>query len=128
MLKSGIFVDAENVMRCGGWGMRYDVLKQFVEGQKGTVVRANAYVAMDAEREARDPDYARKKEAYRSSLRGCGFRLVLKRVKRYRNEDGEIVMKANADVELAIDALQQARNLDYVLLLSGDGDFVRLVS
>lgn len=127
MLKAGIFVDAENVMRCGGWGMRYDVLKGFVAAQGASVVRANAYMAVDAEREAAEVDYYRKKEAYRASLRGCGFKLVLKPVKRYRNEDGETVTKANSDLDLAIDALLQARNLDYLLLLSGDGDFVRLV-
>ena len=127
MLKAGIFVDAENIMRCGGWGMRYDVLKQFVAAQGAQVVRANAYMAIDVEREARDPEYASKKEAYRQSLRSCGFRLSLKKVKRFRNGDGELVLKANADIELSIDALSQARNLDYVLLLSGDGDFTRLV-
>jgi uncharacterized LabA/DUF88 family protein len=127
MLKAGIFVDAENVMRCGGWGMRYDVLKEFVVAQGASVVRANAYMAIDGDREAADVDYYRKKEAYRASLRGCGFKLVLKPVKTYRNEDGETVMKANSDLDLAIDALLQARNLDYLLLLSGDGDFVRLV-
>ena len=82
MLKAGIFVDAENVMRCGGWGMRYDVLKDFVRAQSATIVRANAYMAADFERENGDGDYYRKKEAYRASLRGCGFRLVLKRVRR----------------------------------------------
>lgn len=128
MLKAGIFVDAENVMRCGGWGMRYDVLKEFVAAQGAQVVRANAYMAIDSDREGTDLDYYRKKEAYRASLRGCGFKLALKKVRRYRNEDGEIVMKANADIELAIDALLQSRNLDYLVLMSGDGDFVRLVT
>jgi len=36
-------------------------------------------------------------------------------------------VKANADLELAVDALLQAENLDYVLLETGDGDFMRLV-
>ena len=92
MLKAGIFVDAENVMRCGGWGMRYDVLKEFVTAQGAQVVRANAYMAIDSDREVGDSDYKSKKEAYRASLRGCGFKLVLKKVRRYRNDDGEIVM------------------------------------
>jgi uncharacterized LabA/DUF88 family protein/cold shock CspA family protein len=127
VLKAGIFVDAENVTRNGGWGMRYDVLREFVAAQGAQVVRANAYLALDQEREYSDPEYHRKREAYRSRLRSCGFKLGLKNVKRYHNDSGEVVTKANTDLDLAIDAMLQARNLDYVVIVSGDGDFARLV-
>ncbi|MHC4779058.1 MAG: LabA-like NYN domain-containing protein [Planctomycetota bacterium] len=127
-LKAGIYVDGENIMRSGGWGMRYDVLKEFVEAQGGVVLRANAYLAMDAEREETDPEYSRSKSDYRSNLRRYGFKLILKPVQRYRDRDGQVVMKANTDLELAIDSILQARNLDYVVLVTGDGDFVRLVT
>jgi uncharacterized LabA/DUF88 family protein/cold shock CspA family protein len=128
-MKAGIFVDAENVMRNGGWGMRYDVLKDIVAMDLDcTVVRANVYMAFDRKREEDDEVYRQKKEDYRSQLRRCGFKLVLKEVRRYVNEDGEIVTKANTDMDLAVDVLLQARNLDYILLLTGDGDFVRLVN
>lgn len=128
MLKAGIFVDAENITRNGGWGMRYDVLREFVMAQGAQVVRANAYLALDQDREATDPDYCRKREAYRSRLRSCGYKLSLKNVKRYHNEAGEVVTKANTDLDCAIDAMLQARNLDYVVIVSGDGDFTRLVT
>ena len=35
--------------------------------------------------------------------------------------------KANADLDLAVDALLQSANLDRVLLVTGDGDFVQVV-
>jgi uncharacterized LabA/DUF88 family protein/cold shock CspA family protein len=127
MLKAGIFVDAENITRNGGWGMRYDVLRDFVAAQGAQVIRANAYLALDQERENSDPDYHRKREGYRSRLRSCGFKVGLKNVKRYHNEAGEVVTKANTDLDCAIDAMLQARNLDYVVIVSGDGDFSRLV-
>ncbi|MHC4597774.1 MAG: LabA-like NYN domain-containing protein [Planctomycetota bacterium] len=127
-LKAGVYVDGENVMRSGGWGMRYDILKEFVEAQGGAVLRANAYLAVDAEREKEDPEYSRAKSDYRSNLRRYGFKLILKPVQRYRDRDGEVITKANTDLELAIDSLLQARNLDYVVLVTGDGDFVRLVT
>jgi uncharacterized LabA/DUF88 family protein/cold shock CspA family protein len=128
-MKAGIFVDAENVMRNGGWGMRYDVLKDIVIKDQGcTLVRANVYMAIDRRREDEDEVYWQKKEDYRSQVRRCGFKIVFKEVRRYVNEDGEIVMKANTDMDLAVDVLLQARNLDYIVLLSGDGDFVRLVN
>ncbi len=127
MLKGGIFLDMENLMRNGGWGIRYDIVRQFTEAQGVTVLRANAYMAIDAAREAADPVMRQKKEAYRAAIRRNGFHLTLKTVMRYRDEDGGEVTKANSDLDLAVDALLQADNLDYVLLGTGDGDFVRLV-
>lgn len=128
MLKAGIFIDAENVMRTGGWGLRYDTLKEFVRAQGAHIIRANTYLAQDNEREAMDIDFRRKKDLYRSNLRQMGYKVVLKPVRRYRDSDGTLVTKANADLELAVDAIMQARELDYIVLLSGDGDFTRLVT
>lgn len=126
MLKAGIFLDVENLVRNGGYGTRFRTVKELVDAQGAVVLRANAYMAVDEEREGNDAEYRRKKEGYRERVRREGFHLVLKKVQRFR-ENGEVIMKANADVELAIDALLQADNLDYVLLGTGDGDFVRLV-
>ncbi|HSR43227.1 MAG TPA: NYN domain-containing protein [Longimicrobiales bacterium] len=127
MLKAGIFLDVENLTRNGGYGMRFRAVKELVEAQGGTVLRANAYMARDAERESHDDEYRRKKEGYRDRVRREGFHLVLKEVRRYRDAEGELVTKANADLDLAVDALLQAENLDYVLLGTGDVDFLRLV-
>jgi uncharacterized LabA/DUF88 family protein/cold shock CspA family protein len=127
MLKAGIFLDIENLSRNGGWGIQYDAIKALVQAQDCVVVRANAYLAVDTEQEAKDLDYRRKNEQYRAAIRRNGFHLVLKEVKRYYNSYGEQVLKANSDLDLAVDALLQSENLDYVLLGSGDGDFLRLV-
>jgi len=127
MLKAGIFLDMENLSRNGGWGMQYNVIKDLVRAQDTVVVRANAYLAIDVERESRDNEMRDRNEKYRSAIRRNGFHLILKTVKRYQNADGEVVLKANADLDLAVDALLQADNLDYILLGSGDGDFLRLV-
>ncbi len=127
MLKAGIFLDIENLVRCGGWGIRYRVVRELVEAQGATVLRANAYMAVDLERESRDLEYRIKKKEYREAVRREGFHLILKKVKRYQNAEGDIVTKANADLDLALDAVLQSENLDYVLLGSGDGDFFRLV-
>ncbi|MBL8679821.1 MAG: NYN domain-containing protein [Myxococcales bacterium] len=126
-MKAGIFVDCENLNRCGGWNLRYDVLRRFVEAQGATVLRANAYLAQDVEREEHDPEYRSKKRRYRHQLRSFGFKLVTKPVQRFYDEDGNERTKANADLELAVDALLQGRGLEYVVIASGDGDFSRLV-
>jgi uncharacterized LabA/DUF88 family protein/cold shock CspA family protein len=127
VLKAGIFLDMENLWRNGGWGIRYDAVRQLAEKQGTIVLRANAYMAADWDREDTDEAYRLSKEAYRGAIRRNGFHLVLKEVRRYRNADGEEVVKANADLDIAVDAMLQSENLDYVLLGTGDGDFVRLV-
>ena len=40
MLKAGIFLDIENLVRCGGWGIRYGVVRRLAEAQGATVLRA----------------------------------------------------------------------------------------
>ncbi len=127
MLKGAVFLDLENLTRNGGWGMRYPVIRQLVEAQNVTLLRANAYLAIDRERESAEREFRQRNEDFRRAIRRTGFHLVLKEIRRYRNEYGETVLKANADLDLAVDALLQAENLDYVLLGSGDGDFLRLV-
>ena len=127
MLKAGIFLDVENLTRNGGWGIRYEVIKELAEAQGTTVLRANAYLAMDSDREKEDAKYRIRSQDYRAAIRRTGFHLVHKMVKRYVDADGVTVVKANADLDLAVDALLQSENLDYILLGSGDGDFLRLV-
>lgn len=127
MLKAGIFLDMENLRINGGWGMRLDVVRELVEAQGTTVLRANAYMAVDSERERWDVEYREKAQKYRDRIRMAGFHIVEKEVKRFRNEDGSETLKANADLDMAVDAILQAENLDYVMIGSGDGDFLRLV-
>lgn len=127
MLKAGIFIDVENLSRNGGWGIQFNGIKDIVEAQNAVVVRANAYLAIDLERESADAEHQRKNEDYRAAIRRNGFHLILKEVRRYFNDQGEVILKANADLDLAVDAVLQSENLDYILLGSGDGDFLRLV-
>ena len=127
MLKTAIYVDAENIKMCGGYGMRYDVLVGLANNTNSVMLRANCYLAEDHERTQRDPDYRQKVYSYHNILRQCGFKIIKKYVRRFKDEDGNITTKANADMDLAIDALLQARNLDRIILLTGDGDFLRLI-
>ncbi len=127
MLRAAIFVDVENLVRCGGWGIRFKAVKELVEAQGCTVLRANAYMAVDRQREEQDPEYRLKKSEYRDAVRREGFHLVLKEVQRYHSEDGEVYSRADVDLELAVDALLQSEKLDCVVIGSGDGNFVRLV-
>ena len=65
-------------MRKGGWGIRYEVVREFAEAQGVTVLRANAYMAIDITREAGNSSLRQKRESYRSAIRRNGFHLTLK--------------------------------------------------
>jgi uncharacterized LabA/DUF88 family protein len=127
MLKTGIYVDAENIRLCGGYGMRYDILVDLANLGKSVLLRANSYLAEDRARTKDDHEYRLKLYRYHDILRQCGFKVIKKYVQHFVDDEGILTTKANADMDLAIDALLQARNLDRVILLTGDGDFVRLV-
>jgi uncharacterized LabA/DUF88 family protein len=127
-MKVGVYVDAENIKYNGGYNLRYDVLRRFAARNGGTLLRLNMYLAFDAERAKEDSDYARKSFNYQNTLRDYGWKVITKTVKRYTDEDGNVTTKANADLELAVDAMLQAENLDEILLLTGDGDFLTLVT
>jgi uncharacterized LabA/DUF88 family protein/cold shock CspA family protein len=128
MLKAGIFVDVENVIRNGGYEIDYRSVKELVEAQQAAILRANAYFAIDEDREAQDFDVGKRRRNFRNMVRKWGYHVVEKPIKKYANPDGTMTYKGNSDLDLAIDALLQAENLDYVLLVSGDGDFAKLVS
>lgn len=127
-MKVGTYVDAENVVRCGGYGMKFDVLQRFAAMGDGVVLRANAYVVVDEEKVKENASYRKKMFHYHDLLRKFAFKIIKKKVQKYTNENGEVSFKANADMDLAIDALLQAANLDRVILVTGDGDFVRLIT
>lgn len=123
-MRVGVFCDLSNIYQNGGQRMRYDVLRQYAQ-QYGDVLRLNAYLSYDAERGERDRVYRDKALGFQDALREMGWQVICKNVKWYDNDDGARVGKANADVDLAVDILTSAANLDMIIILTGDGDFVR---
>jgi hypothetical protein len=61
-------------------------------------------------------------------VRDYGWKIIVKNVRRYTDEQGNTTTKANADLDLAVDAMLQAENLDLILLVTGDGDFLQVVT
>jgi uncharacterized LabA/DUF88 family protein len=56
-----------------------------------------------------------------------GYAMVTKPAKEFTDSIGRRRIKGNMDIELAIDMLELAPKLDHAVLMSGDGDFRRLV-
>lgn len=127
MSKVGVYVDGANIAMNGGWGMRYDVLREFASRDGAEVVRLNAYLSFDPERAERDDVYRRGQESFHSSLRDMGYKVIRKHIRYYLDDSGKRYGKANVDLDMAVEALLQSEHLDRVVLVTGDGDFVRVV-
>lgn len=116
----GIFVDVPNVIYAAERQkvkLDYRKLLDFLVRDR-ELVRASAYSPISD-----DPQLKLETQRFVQPFDDIGYRVITKPHKRYA--DGS--MKANFDVELAIDVLTMADRLDIVTLVSGDGDFRRLV-
>jgi len=116
----GVFVDAANIE------LALDRLKHRVNWKKlldylsegRQLVRAVAYSPVHE-----DPGVSIETQRFAEPFIDQGFRVVRKPFKRF--SDGTI--KANVDIEMALDIMEMLDRLDVVVLVSGDGDFERLV-
>jgi uncharacterized LabA/DUF88 family protein len=125
--KVGVYIDAENMRLNGGFGMQYDVLREFACRDGAEAVRLNVYVAYDEERATKDPKYKYKINEFFFVLREYGYKINRKIVKWFTDDTGSRYCKANADLDMAVDALLQSEYLDRVIFATGDGDFVKVV-
>ena len=117
--KVGIFLDVPNLIYAAEqMGVRVHfgrLLDYLVEGRQ--LVRATAYAPITD-----DPMTRFETQRFVAPVIGQGWKVVSKPWKRFA--DGS--MKANFDIELAVDILTMSDRLDIVVLLSGDGDFRRV--
>lgn len=113
MPKIALFADVQNIYyttrQAYGRQFNYRALWQRVEAQ-GEVVLANAYAISRA-----DEGQLR----FQSALRQMGFNVKLKPF--IQRTDGSA--KGDWDVGITIDVMEAAREVEQVVLLSGDGDF-----
>ena len=119
-----LFIDGANLYATAkslGFDIDYKRLLALFR-QKGQLVRALYYTAL-----AEDQEY--------SSIRPLidwldynGFTMVTKPTKEFTDATGRRKVKGNMDIELAVDAMRLAENLDHIVLFSGDGDFRSLVA
>ena len=115
--KIGIFVDVQNIYYTTrdafGRSFNYRALWQILSC-KGDIIIANAY-AIDRNNESQ--------RTIQSALRHIGFNIRLKPY--IQRADGSA--KGDWDVGITIDILHNSPSLDWIFLLSGDGDFDLLV-
>ena len=124
-LTVGAYVDVSNLNLSGGRNLQFSVLRRFACRDGAEALHLNAYLAYDPERAERDPLYQRRTAAFHHAIREQGFKVHLKPVE-WRQGQGGRYLRSDADLDLALDALLQSRNLDRIVIASGDGDFTRL--
>ncbi len=114
----GIFVDASNMYHSAKnlYAKRVnfkEVLKSGVAGRK--LSRAVCYVVQS---------HTAEEETFFDALSNQGFEVKMKELQIFA--DG--TKKGDWDVGMALDAIKAADKLDVVILVTGDGDFLPLVS
>lgn len=126
-MRTGVYIDLSNINQCGGFLLKFDVLRDFInKTSDDSLALLNIYLALDVERCKTDTAYEKSSHDFHELLRDMGYRVIEKKVKWYQHE-GISVPKSNADLEMAVDILLNADKLHRVVLVTGDGDFVKVV-
>ena len=108
-----VFVDVANIFyaaKAAGVDIDYVTLLKSASAGRD-LVRAYAYTGLDPDNE--------NQRNFHDFLRRSNYKVVSKDIRKYG--DGKI--KANLDIELVVDMMKTARNLDIAIVVSGDGDF-----
>jgi uncharacterized LabA/DUF88 family protein len=127
MRRVGVYVDGNSIDMNGGHGMRYEVLRELAGRAGAMIQRLHAYLTFDERRANRFGNYETRVKSYQAALREKGFRVTVKPLRHYEDEDGMETVKSYSDLGMAVDALSASDRLDTVLLATGDGDFVEVV-
>ncbi len=122
----GVFVDLSNLNMGGGYGMRFDVLREFASRDGYNPVRLNVYAVFDEERGRNDVNYRQGTHDFYSTLRDWGYKVIEKKVRWFTDDQGNRHSKANTDLEMAVDMLLQSAGMEKVILATGDGDFIQV--
>jgi len=113
MKKIAIFVDVQNIYYTtrDSFGRQFNYRKLWQKlSSEGEIISATAYAI------ARNDDSQIK---FQDALKHIGFEVKLKPY--IQRRDGSA--KGDWDVGITIDVMQTAKDVDTVVLLSGDGDF-----
>jgi len=119
-----LFIDGANLYATSkalGFDIDYKRLLLFFQ-KRAQLIRASYYTAL-----IEDQEY--------SSIRPLvdwldynGYSMVTKPAKEFTDASGRRKVKGNMDIELTVDAMRLGKNLDHIVLFSGDGDFRYVVA
>jgi uncharacterized LabA/DUF88 family protein len=121
--KLALFIDGANAHATAkALGFDIDYKRLLTEFQsRGTLVRAFYYTAIIEDQEFSSVRPLIDWLAYN------GFTVVTKPAKEFDDGEGRRRFKRSMGVDLVVDALEIAREVDSIVLFSGDGDFCPVV-
>ncbi len=117
----GVFIDAQNVFLTtqevyGQGRINYRRLLEYLaESDRSAIFTFSVFMCYDPDNESQ--------YRFLNALGLIGYRVISKPIRKL--PDGSV--KANMDMEMAIEVLTQAPYLDEIVLITGDGDFKALV-
>ena len=120
----GLFIDGANLYataRTLGFDIDYKRLLEHIKEDGCYLIRAMYYTAL-----LEDQEYSPIRPLV-DWLDYNGYTMVTKPAKEFTDATGRRKVKGNMDVELTVDIMEMSKQLDHVVLFSGDGDFRRLV-
>ena len=118
-----LFIDGANfysASRSLNFDIDYKKLLGFF-AKKGRLMRAFYYTTL-----VEDQEYSPIRPLI-DWLDYNGYTMVTKPLREYSNNQGRRRVKGSIDIDLAVDALELADQIDHAVLFSGDGDFLRVV-
>lgn len=121
--RSALFIDGSNLFaaaRALGFDIDYKQLLNYFKNDS-RLVRAFYYTAL-----LEDQEYSPIRPLV-DWLDYNGYTMVTKPAKEFTDPAGHRKIKGNMDIELAVDMMEMAENIDHAVLFSGDGDFRRVV-
>ncbi|MCS6879675.1 MAG: NYN domain-containing protein [Geminicoccaceae bacterium] len=118
-----VFIDGANLYQAAR-ALAFDIdYRRFLDvfASRGRLVRAYYYTALLDEQE-----YSPIRPLV-DWLDYNGYTMVTKPLKEFSQVGGRRKWKGNMDVDIAVDVMELSPYLDHVVLVTGDGDFKRLV-
>ncbi len=130
--KVGVFIDASNTYfseKRAGWKIDYSKLKKIVE-EEFELITMRYYVAIPDKN--KDTDMHNAKMKYINKIKDVVD--IVKKPIKYISESvkvdnkyiNRLIRKGDIDVDLSVDILDVCSNLDVIIILSGDSDYVAL--
>jgi len=122
MKKVAVFIDVQNIQQVfekQGAEIRYDKLKEYLteryQKENGEIIKFSAFIPF------KQQDENRLKLIDAISL--IGYRVLSKQAK--ERPDGSV--KANMDIEMALEIVSLSSKIDEFVIITGDSDFEPLI-
>lgn len=127
MQRVGIFVDAYSVTLHGGYGLRYDNLRKFACRDGSVPAKMSVYLAYDKTRARDDANYETKTSRFCEVLRDFEYKVHERPVEKLTDEKNPNPFRSAVDVDIAVDIIRFAAELDRIVLLGNSREYVSVV-